>query len=176
MEIYFITTSYCSQIYFIITSYMKYGWLWCRILDTGIGKQKLHCFHVDGAMMPLVERMVFLHISIHLECWERAHRCGSSPPGPQHTGWAARAGGTGASGYRMERVIHPMNYVLCIMLCYCIHQLQPHGHPGEPLGDGRDVAAVELVRGVDAVAVPLGPVHQVLNSRNVSTKFCTKNS
>ena len=36
MEIYFITTSYCSQIYFIITSYMKYGWLWCRILDTAI--------------------------------------------------------------------------------------------------------------------------------------------
>ena len=35
MEIYFITTSYSSQIYFIITSYMKYGWLWCRILDTG---------------------------------------------------------------------------------------------------------------------------------------------
>ena len=51
------------------------------------------------------------------------------------------------------------------MLCYCIHQLQPHGHPGEPLGDGRDVAAVELVGGVDPVAVPLRPVHQVLNSR-----------
>ena len=69
----------------------------------------------------------------------------------------------------MERrgdTIHLMNYVLC----YCIHQLQPHGHPGEPLGDGRDVAAVELVRGVDPVAVPLRPVHQVLNSRNVSTK------
>ena len=38
MEIYFITTSYSSQIYFIITSYMKYGWLWCKILDTGFGK------------------------------------------------------------------------------------------------------------------------------------------
>ena len=36
MEIYFITTSYSSQIYFIITSYMKYGWLWCRILDTDL--------------------------------------------------------------------------------------------------------------------------------------------
>ena len=36
MEIYFITTSYSSQIYFIITSYMKYGWIWWRILDTGL--------------------------------------------------------------------------------------------------------------------------------------------
>ena len=120
---------------------------------------------LDGAMMPLVERMVFLHISIHLECWGQAHRCGSSPPGPQHTGRAARAGGRGASGAGKNG--------LYIQLCYCIHQLQPHGHPGEPLGDGRDVAAVELVRGVDAVAVPLRPVHQVLNSRNVSTKFFT---
>ena len=34
MEIYFITTSYSAQIYFIITSYMKYGWIWWRILDT----------------------------------------------------------------------------------------------------------------------------------------------
>ena len=34
MEIYFITTSYYAQIYFIITSYMKYGWLWWRIVDT----------------------------------------------------------------------------------------------------------------------------------------------
>ena len=40
MEIYFITTSYSSQIYFIITLYMKYGWLWWRILDTGI----LYCY------------------------------------------------------------------------------------------------------------------------------------
>ena len=36
MEIYFITTSYYAQIYFIVTSYMKYGWLWCRILDTDL--------------------------------------------------------------------------------------------------------------------------------------------
>ena len=36
MDIYFITASYSFQIYFIITSYMKYGWLWCRILDTAI--------------------------------------------------------------------------------------------------------------------------------------------
>ena len=36
MEIYFITTSYSAQIYFIITSYMKYGWIWWRILDTGL--------------------------------------------------------------------------------------------------------------------------------------------
>ena len=79
----------------------------------------------------------------------------------------------------MEQMINgtlsTASYELC-MLCYCIHQLQPHGHPGEPLGDGRDVAAVELVGGVDPVAVPLRPVHQVLNSRNVLTKFCVKNS
>ena len=36
MEIYLITTSYSAKIYFIITSYMKYGWLWWRIVDTGI--------------------------------------------------------------------------------------------------------------------------------------------
>ena len=36
MEIYFITTSYYAQIYFIITSYMKYGWLWWRIVDTDL--------------------------------------------------------------------------------------------------------------------------------------------
>ena len=36
MEISFITTSNTSQRYFIITSYMKYGWLWWRILDTGL--------------------------------------------------------------------------------------------------------------------------------------------
>ena len=36
MEIYFITTSYSFQIYFIITSYMKYRWLWWRIVDTAL--------------------------------------------------------------------------------------------------------------------------------------------
>ena len=41
MEIYFITTSYCSQIYLIITSYMKYRWLWWRIVDTGLYKSNL---------------------------------------------------------------------------------------------------------------------------------------
>ena len=44
MKIYLITTSYSSQIYFIITSYMKYRWLWCRILDTGesISRDHIH--------------------------------------------------------------------------------------------------------------------------------------
>ena len=37
-EIYFITTTYSAQIYFIITSYMKYGWIWWRILDTELFK------------------------------------------------------------------------------------------------------------------------------------------
>ena len=36
MEIYFITTSYSAQIYCIITSYMKYGWVWWRIVDTDV--------------------------------------------------------------------------------------------------------------------------------------------
>ena len=36
MEIYFINTSYYAQIYLKITSYMKYGWLWWRIVDTVI--------------------------------------------------------------------------------------------------------------------------------------------
>ena len=39
MEIYFIATSYSSQKYFIITSYMKYGWLWWGIVDTGFAQK-----------------------------------------------------------------------------------------------------------------------------------------
>ena len=41
MDIYFITTSYSIQIYFIITSYMKYGWLWWRIVDTAQNPKNL---------------------------------------------------------------------------------------------------------------------------------------
>ena len=52
MEIYFITTSYSSQIYFIITSYMKYRWLWCRILDTA-----LHVTHTDSAITQAVSNI-----------------------------------------------------------------------------------------------------------------------
>ena len=44
-EIYFITTTYSAQIYFIITSYMKYGWIWWRILDTELS---IH-WKVNGA-------------------------------------------------------------------------------------------------------------------------------
>ena len=108
MEIYIITTSYYAQIYFIITSYMKYGWLWWRIVDTAFPISLLICLLQSNIVLCLgleepVKYTYFVKACIYMNIcstcrgrccyrWWRSCRRGT---GSGRGAWSCRRGRAG---------------------------------------------------------------------------------